>query len=96
MLEVKINGEKGIINVQGEGNLPTLMADITTMVSCVYDGLSDDKIRKEFRKMFKHLADEELYAKSEEEMHKLAEDKKKEVEEMLKKELGDLLKDIFK
>ena len=94
MLKVELNGEKGIVNVQAEGTLPELMADITTMVSCIYDGLNNDEVIKEFRKMFKHLADEELYTKSKEEMHELAENKKKEAFGKAKEEFKDLLKEI--
>ena len=92
MLEVKINGSKGIVEVKANGSLPELMADVTTMLNVMYEGISE---KQNFKDCIKELAEKELYTKSNEEIDKIAKDKKEEFKKRLEKELGDLIKGLF-
>lgn len=94
MLEVKINGSKGIVEVKANGSLPELMADVTTMLNVMYEGISE-KEKQNFKDCIKELAEKELYTKSNEEIDKIAKDKKEEFKKRLEKELGDLIKGLF-
>lgn len=94
MLEVKINGNEGIVNVEANGSLPELIADVATMLNVMYEGISE-KQKQNFKDCIKELAEKELYAKTKEEIDKIAKDKKEELKKILEKELGDLIKGLF-
>jgi predicted RNA-binding protein Jag len=94
MLKVELNGNEGIVKVEACGSLPELMADVTTMLNVMYDGIKEEQ-KKDFKECVKRLAEEELYAKSKEEMDKLANEQKNKVKEKIKKELEDFLKNLF-
>lgn len=94
MLEVKINGNEGIVNVEANGSLPELMADVEIMLNVMYEGISE-KEKQNFKYCIKELAEKELYAKTSEEIDKIAKDKKEELKKRLEKELGDLIKGLF-
>ncbi len=94
MLEVKINGNEGIVNVEANGSLPELMADVATMLNVMYEGISE-KEKQDFKYCIKELAEKELYAKNDEEIDKIAKDKKEKLKKRLEKELGDLIKGLF-
>ena len=83
MLKVEINGKEGIQNVVASGNLLELMADITNLLSIMYENISDD-CKQDFNDCVKKLAEEELYTKNEE-----------EVKEKLKQEIKKFLDDLF-
>lgn len=92
MLKVEINGKEGIQNVVASGNLPELMADITNLLSIMYEGINDD-CKQDFKDCVKKLAEEELYTKNEEEIKELA--KEEELKEKLKQEIKKFLDDLF-
>ena len=97
MLEVKLNGEKGDIYLEVEGNLSELLSDVTILLQCMYKGIREEE-KKEFVKCIKIMAENELFTKSSKE---IGEETEKIKNKIMKKivndeELLDLLKDIFK
>lgn len=94
MLKVEINGKEGIQNVVASGNLLELMADITNLLSIMYENISDD-CKQDFNDCVKKLAEEELYTKNEEEIKELAKKSEEEVKEKLKQEIKKFLDDLF-
>ena len=94
MLKFELNKEEGISSVEASGSLPELMADVTTLLNVMYEGISKEQ-REGFKACIKNLADEELYTKTDEEIDKLVKEQKKSVKQKLKKELEDFLKDLF-
>ena len=90
MLKVELNGNDGIVKVEACGSLPELMADVTTMLNVIYEGIEEEQ-RQCFKNCVKRLADEELYAKTNKElMDKLVKNKKEELKKRLEKELKEL------
>lgn len=94
MLKVELNGNKGIVKVEANGSLPELMADVTDLLSVMYEGIGEEQ-KEDFKNYVKHLADEELYAKTNKEMDELVKNKKEKLKKKLEKELGDLIKGLF-
>lgn len=94
MLKVELNGNEGIVKVEANGALSELMADVTTMLNVMYEGLKEEQ-RQDFKYCVKRLADEELYAKTNKEMDELVKNQKEKLKKKLEKELGDLIKGLF-
>lgn len=94
MLKVKINGNKGIVEVECGGSLPELMADVTTVLSCMYEGINKNQ-KEDFKRCIKHLADDELYTKTQKEVAELNKKKEEEIKEKIKNELEKLINDLF-
>ena len=94
MLKVELNGKKGIASVEACGSLPELMADITTVLSVMCEGIREEQ-KEIFKDCVKHLAEEELYTKTNEEISELKKEQENKRKEKLKKELEDFLKNLF-
>ena len=86
MLKCFIKGEEGKIDIEANGTTPELMADITTLLKVMYEGVD---CKEDFDRCLKVLVEEELYKKSEKEFEEINKNKK---EELLKKLLEELFK----
>lgn len=94
MLKVNVNGKEGIIEVEGNGALYELMADITSVLGCIYKNINKDQ-KEEFKNTLKHLVDNEIYLKTEEEMDELNKKQQEKIKAKLKKELEELINGLF-
>ena len=94
MLKVNVNGKEGIIEVEGNGPLCELMADVTSVLRCMYEGVNENQ-KEEFKDTLKHLVDNEIYLKTEEEMDELTKKQQEEIKVKLKKELEELINGLF-
>ena len=98
MLKVEIN--KGETSVEASGKLPEICADITALLSVIYDGLNDEDVKKDFVFCIKKMAKEELFTKKDKELQKIRKQKEKECLEELIKEMPEdvikMLKELIK
>ena len=94
MLKVEINGKEGIVKIEAKGILPELMADVTSLLQTMYEGINENE-KEKFKECIKSLAEKEIYTKSEEEIANLVKAKREDFKKKLEKELGDLIKGLF-
>lgn len=88
MLKCKLNGEKHEVNVEFEGNIVTILSDVTMFIHTVYNMLGEDspKVAEIFKEMMPKaielalVSDDEL----EERAHKATEEIIDETIESLK------------
>ena len=94
MLEAKINGRTGNFDIKAKGEVHEIMADITTLLEEIYNGLNN-KDKVDFKRCVLTMAEEELYTLSGEEMQKKTEELERKTKKDLE-ELEELLKKVFR
>ena len=95
MLEVKINGNKGIFQLASSGTIDEIGADICTVIHMIYDKIDSDVIKQRFEDMIKFNVEKRKCFMSVEELKAETESLENELEEKLE-ELQDMLKDKLK
>ena len=72
MLECKIDGRKGDVQVNADGNLPEILSNITILLNVVYDGLKGDGAKEAFVYSIEEMARDKIYTKNSDELAVLA------------------------